>query len=105
MNLMPEKFHYFAIIRPSRSDFITNPSEDDTKIMRDHFQYLKKLLEDKHLYLAGPTLIETDPFGVLIFETKSEEEARELLINDPSVKAGIQNIEDLRPIRISLSRC
>jgi uncharacterized protein YciI len=72
--------------------------------MSDHFKYLKTLLKKKKLFLAGPTLIPQDPFGVLIFETDSENEARVLLENDPSVKAGIQNIVDLRPIRLSLTR-
>ena len=72
--------------------------------MSDHFNYLKKLLESKKLVLAGPTLIEEDPTGILIFEAESIVEARYLLESDPSVKAGIQNIVDLRPIRLSLFR-
>ena len=99
-----EKNHYYAIIQPTRKDFITNPKDEDKQIMSDHFLYLKKLLEQGKLYLAGPTLIETDPFGLIIFETESESEARELLESDPSVKLGIQKIADFRPIRISLSK-
>ena len=71
-----EKHHYYAIIRPTRKDFITNPTDEDNKIMSDHFLYLKELLEQGKLYLAGPTLIEDDPFGLYIFETETEEEAR-----------------------------
>ncbi|MHA2091018.1 MAG: YciI family protein [Candidatus Kariarchaeaceae archaeon] len=97
--------NFYAIITPSRKDFITNPREEDSKIMSDHFLYLKKLLEDGKLYLAGPTLIEEDPFGLYIFDTETEEEARALLDNDPSVKAGIQIVTDFRPIRLSLTRC
>ncbi|MHA2028490.1 MAG: YciI family protein [Candidatus Kariarchaeaceae archaeon] len=99
-----EKHHYYAIIRPTRKDFITNPTDEDNKIMSDHFIYLKDLLNQGKLYLAGPTLIESDPFGLVIFETASEAEARSLLERDPSVSTGIQVIADLRPIRISLSK-
>ncbi|MHA2062275.1 MAG: YciI family protein [Candidatus Kariarchaeaceae archaeon] len=95
----------YAIITPSRKDFITNPREEDSQIMSEHFLYLKKLLEEGKLYLAGPTLIEEDPFGLYIFDTETEEEARTLLDNDPSVKAGIQIVTDFRPIRLSLTRC
>jgi uncharacterized protein YciI len=101
---MVGKKHFFAIIRPYRQDFITNPNEEEDKIMLDHFNYLKTLLKQKVLYLAGPTLIQEDPFGILIFETESEEKAKELLENDPSVKSGIQKIVELRPIRLSLVR-
>lgn len=99
-----EKNHYYAIIRPSRKDFMVNFSKEDERLMSEHFAYLKDLLEKGKLYLAGPTLIEDDPFGLYIFETETEEEARKLLEADPSVVAGIQLIDDFRPIRISLSK-
>jgi hypothetical protein len=40
----------------------------------------------------------------VIFETENADEAKKLLENDPSVKAGIQKIADFRPIRLSLIR-
>lgn len=101
---MNNKQHYYAVIKPYRQDFITNPREEEEKIMQNHFYYLKELLNQKKLFLAGPTLIVDDPFGLIILETKTEEEARQLLENDPSVKAGIQMIADFRPIRLSLTR-
>lgn len=96
--------HYYAIIKPYRQDFITNPKEKENKIMEDHFYYLKSLLKQKKLFLAGPTLIPKDPFGLIILESNSEEEAKILLQNDPSIKAGIQKVIDFRPIRLSLTR-
>ncbi|MFW9998070.1 MAG: YciI family protein [Candidatus Odinarchaeota archaeon] len=96
--------HYFVITAPYRKDFITNPLEEENEIMNDHFQYLKGLLAQGKLFLAGPTLKLDDPFGVYIFETRDEAEARELIENDPSVKAGIQRITEFRPMRISLHR-
>ena len=104
MIIILAKNHYYGIIRPRRKDFITHPLKEDESIMGDHFLYLKDLLESKKLVLAGPTLIKDDPFGVMVFETESLDEARELLQNDPSVRKGIQIIDDLRPIRLSLFR-
>jgi len=101
---MTKNNHYYAIIKPYRQDFLTNPKENENKTMEDHFFYLKSLLDQKKLYLAGPTLITEDPFGLIILEAKTMEEARELLENDPSVKSGVQQIADLRPIRLSLTR-
>ena len=72
--------------------------------MEDHYYYLKSLLKQKKLFLAGPTLIPEDPFGIIILEAATAEEAKNLLESDPSIKAGIQKIEDLRPIRLSLTR-
>jgi len=99
-----EKKHFFTIIKPYRKDFLLNPMEDENVIMKSHFLYLKNLLEINKLYLAGPTLTESDPFGVIIFETETEEEARELLMQDPSIKSGIQKVADFRPIRLSLTK-
>lgn len=101
---MSEKQHFFIQIKPYRQDFLTNPRKEEDKIMLDHFNYLKSLLKQNKLFLAGPTLIPEDPIGIIIFETESEEEAKNLIENDPSVKAGIQKVIDLRPIRLSLIR-
>lgn len=101
---MTKKNHFFIIIRPYRKDFITNPKEQEDEVMSDHFHYLKSLLKQKKLFLAGPTLIPEDPFGIIILEAETEEQAKELLENDPSIKAGIQKIVDFRPIRLSLTR-
>ncbi|UCD00688.1 MAG: hypothetical protein JSV23_07290 [Promethearchaeota archaeon] len=101
---MTKKNNFFAVIRPYRNDFITNPKEQEDKIMSDHFHYLESLLKQKQLFLAGPTLIPEDPFGIIILEVETEEQAKELLEKDPSIKAGIQNIADFRPIRLSLTR-
>jgi uncharacterized protein YciI len=97
--------HFFAITHPARKDFLINPTEEENKIMSDHFKYLQQLLKEDKLYLAGPTLQEDDPFGIYIFKTKTGEEARRLLEQDPSVQAKIQNITTFRPLRISLHRC
>lgn len=101
---MKKKSQFYIVIKPYRHDFITNPKEEEDKIMSDHFLYLKSLLEQNKLFFAGPTLIPDDPFGVIILETETEEEARKLLENDHSIKAGIQKIDDFRPIRLSLTR-
>jgi uncharacterized protein YciI len=101
---MTKEQYFYAIIKPYRQDFIINPKEEEEKIMSHHFLYLKSLLKQRKLYLAGPTLISEDPFGLIILESETEEEARFLLNNDPSVKSGIQQIADFRPIRLSLTR-
>lgn len=101
-DMTPEKNHFYAIIRPYRNDFLITTKSEEQEVMADHFIYLKSLLENGKLFLAGPTLIESDPFGLIIFETETEEEARELLMQDPSIKIGIQKVADFRPIRLSL---
>jgi uncharacterized protein YciI len=103
-DMISDKNHFYAVIRPYRSDFIMAPKIKEEEVMARHFTYLKSLLENGKLFLAGPTLIESDPFGIIIFETDTEEEARELLMQDPSIKSGVQKVADFRPIRLSLTK-
>jgi len=94
--------HYLAIIKPVREDFMTNSTEEDDKIMGEHFVYLKKLLASGELILAGPALNNDKPFGLVILKCDSIEKAREIMTNDPSVKSGIQNLKLVEPFRLSL---
>jgi uncharacterized protein YciI len=74
---------------------------DEDAVMGAHFEYLKRLLDDGKLILAGPSL---DPvFGLIVFEAESEDEAKQLIANDPSVASGVQTAE-LSPFRASLLR-
>jgi uncharacterized protein YciI len=66
---------------------------DETKradIFKGHFSNMRILAEDKKLILAGPF---GDPEGIkrglYIFNVKTIEEAQELVMTDPAVKAGI----------------
>ena len=99
-----DRNYIYGVIKPYRQDFITNPNQDEMKIMSDHFSYLQNLYKQGKLFLAGPTLIQEDPTGIFIFDTRNLEDAKTLLENDPSIKAGIQIIQELRPIRLSLAR-
>jgi uncharacterized protein YciI len=99
---MAEFEHYIGIIKPIREGFFENPTEKETEIMKNHYNYLKYLMEDDKLQLAGPVLNPKDPFGVIILKTASKEEAEKLLYNDPSVKNKVQKVIKLEPFRLSL---
>ena len=92
---------WLCIIRPPRPTFMDDSTPEENEIMSAHFEYLKRLLEEGKLILAGPSL---DPiFGIIVLEADSEEEARRLIAEDPSVAAGLQTPE-LSPFRASLLR-
>jgi uncharacterized protein len=92
---------WLCIIRPPRPTFMDDSTPEEDAVMSAHFEYLKGLLEEDKLILAGPSL--EPPFGVIVFEAESEEEARRLIAADPSVSAGVQSPE-LHPFRASLLR-
>ncbi|MEJ2250214.1 MAG: YciI family protein [Candidatus Lokiarchaeota archaeon] len=89
-------------MEPKRGGFLENLSENEKQIMSDHFEYLKKLMEDDKLQLAGPVLDLVNPMGIIVFKTTSEREAEELINDDPSVKNKLQEVIKLKPFRLSL---
>ena len=92
---------WLCIIRPPRVTFMEDITPAEAEVMEEHFEYLKSLLAAGKLILAGPSL--DPPFGIIVLEAESEEEARRLIEADPSVAAGIQTPE-LHPFRASLLR-
>jgi len=73
------------------------PGEE--RIMTDHYFYLKELTAKKKVITAGPVF---DPvFGLIILQTESEEEARSIMDNEPSVVQGVHTYK-ISPMRVSL---
>ena len=79
-------------------------TDKDNKIVEEHFEWLKTLLVERKLVLAGRTL-NMDPtgFGIVILEVESERKARKLMEADPAVREGIMTAE-LFPYRVALIR-
>ncbi|MEH7334353.1 YciI family protein [Neobacillus drentensis] len=92
-----EEFVY--LIRPNRHDFIETMTQEEAIIMDEHFQYLKDLLAEEKLVLAGPCL--DGAFGICVFKSESWENAEEVMNNDPAVSNGIMSSE-LHKYRVSL---
>ena len=99
---MSKSEYYIGIIKPARDGFMTEPTEKEMAVMKEHFEYLKNLLAEGKLILAGPATNNDNPFGLLIFKSDTREEAEKMMNNDPSVKAGVQNIKEFEPFTLSL---
>ena len=83
--------HYIYILRPIRPDFISNFTPNEEAIMNEHFHYLKGLLKEGRLVIAGPS--EEGGFGVVIFSAESRVEAENIAASDPAVKKGLMTAE------------
>ncbi len=82
----------------------SNWTNTDNMIVDQHLSNLKKLLEEGILVLAGRTLEEDDKtFGIVIFEAETDEQAEQIMLNDPAVKGGIM-VSELHPYRVALIR-
>jgi uncharacterized protein len=94
-----EDFVY--LIRPVRNGFIETMSDEEGNIMGRHFQYLKDLLSEEKLVMAGPCL--DGAFGIVVFRAESIDAAREIMDHDPAVVKGLMSAE-LHPYRVSLQQ-
>lgn len=93
---------YLYRIQPIRQGLLLESTPEEDRVVGEHFEYLKRLTEEGTVLLAGRTTT-TDPssFGIVIFEVESEAAAREVVRNDPAVKASVFRAE-LFPYRIAL---
>jgi uncharacterized protein len=93
------KLQFIYIFKPLKDNFNETATEEENNIISEHFLYLKKLLDEKTLILAGP---ETNAkFGIAVIETESEEQAKRIMENDPAVLKKVFSAE-LFPFRVSL---
>jgi uncharacterized protein YciI len=90
-------------IRPTRVEmFSEGATEEEAKTVSAHFEYLKDLQKRGALILAGRTLnTDESSFGIIIFNAKSEEQARMIMESDPAVVQGVMQAE-LYPYRVAL---
>jgi len=93
--------HFLGIYRPPRPTFLHDATPEEEKSVGAHFQYLKKLLAEGKLIIAGPC--EDASMGLAVFETEDEKEARDIVAVDPAVVAKVFTV-DLKPYRVSLLR-
>jgi uncharacterized protein YndB with AHSA1/START domain/uncharacterized protein YciI len=97
-----QKKQWICIIRPSRPTFPGDATTDELQIVGEHFNYLKSLLTDGRLVLAGRTQVE-QPSGYSIFEAETEDAAWAVVRADPAISAGVF-VPELYPYSVAMSR-
>lgn len=81
-----------------------NWTEEDEVVVGSHFNYLKELLKEGKLIIAGKTEENDEKtFGIVVIEVESFEEAKVIMENDPGVKEGIMTSE-IYPYHVALLR-
>lgn len=86
-----------------RAEMLTEgPTEDEARIVGEHFQYLKQLEAEGVLILAGRTLNnDYSTVGIAIFFAEDDESARAIIHNDPAVKNRVMRGE-VYPYRLAI---
>ncbi|MFX0183748.1 MAG: YciI family protein [Candidatus Hodarchaeota archaeon] len=96
------RYDAYMVVIKGRPNFPNTMAEEEEKIMKNHFEYLKRLLVQDKLIMAGPTL--DDSGGYIILNTTSEDIAQDIMSKDPSVSSGIMK-PIFHPFRVSLINC
>lgn len=94
--------HYVYYIHPAREGFFDAPTELEQTKVAEHARYVRSLLAQGRLVLAGPSYeptlypetehaipLELPPPGIVVFKARDDAEARRILENDPAVAAGV----------------
>lgn len=94
---------YLYKIQPVRPAMLTEgPTEEEGRITGEHFNYLKKLMSEGVVILAGRTQdTGFDSFGIVIFNAEDDAAAQQLVDHDPVVKQRIMRAE-LHPYALAL---
>ncbi len=92
---------FIYLIHPLRHAFFEAPTPEEEEAMDAHYIYLKQATVAGKVLLAGPCLDET--FGVVVFSADNEAEARDFMLNDPSIHSNVMMAE-LHPMEVSLMR-
>jgi uncharacterized protein YciI len=91
-------------IQPARPGLLAEgPTERETAIVAEHFQYLKDLAAQGVVLMAGRTTEPNDQaFGIVVFLAETQDRAAALMAGDPAVAHGVMRAERF-PFRIVLS--
>lgn len=94
---------YIYKIQPVRPEMLCQgATEDEIRITGEHFEYLKQLMDEGVLILAGRTLnTDYSSFGIAIFEARDDEHMRQITAQDPAVAQKLFRAE-WHPYRIAL---
>jgi uncharacterized protein len=78
---------YMYKVQPVRPEMLSEGHTDkESRIIGEHFDYLKQLMDDGILILAGRTLTtDYSSHGIAIFEARDDDHMRDIAQNDPAV--------------------
>ncbi|MDY0909545.1 YciI family protein [Microbacterium sp. CFBP9034] len=82
---------------------VTDATPDEERIVGEHVRYLLALKERGILIIAGRTQESVGTFGLTVFEADDEARAREVMEQDPGVRAGLF-AASLHPYAVTVAR-
>ena len=90
---MSEKQEWLYILKVTRLEMLTGGStEEEARIVGDHFQHLKRLKDEGVTILMGRTSNDDETtMGLVVFRAEDEAEARRIMESDPAIRNGVMS--------------
>jgi uncharacterized protein YciI len=76
---------------------------EERVLMQEHGRYTRESFDAGKILLYGPVMAPQGAFGMAVFEVTNEEEVRQILENDPTVRAGMNKFE-IHPMRVGAAQ-
>ena len=90
------------LLRPAFDrSFFARATEEERVVFEQHGEWLEARYAEGRVRFAGRCY--DGPFGLVVLDAESEEEARRLMEQDPSVRTGVQSAE-LYPFKTFIAR-
>jgi uncharacterized protein YciI len=90
------------VVRPAFDRaFLARATHDEREVVQEHGDWLQARYAEGRVVFAGRCY--DGPFGLVVLDAGNEQEARRLMEQDPSVRAGVQRA-DLYPFTTFLAR-
>lgn len=98
-----EKKHFLYKMYPPRPSFHLDQNENEAKVMQQHIDYWRELTNKKNAIVYGPVFDPNGIYGMAVIEVTNEEQAGEIVKNDPAILSKICTCE-LIPMRVGMIR-
>lgn len=86
----PSTRQFLIRIEPVRAGFtLSNISPEERPVLAAHGAYLRQLLAEGKLVLAGQAFPGDQPFGIIVIEAPDAATAQATLDSDPAVKGNV----------------
>jgi uncharacterized protein len=92
---------FLVLLRPTRDEMPFEPTDEESRIVGEHYAYLQQLRADGKLVVAGPSIVRGDVFGIGVLDVDDEAEVHAIVESDPAVATGTMTAE-IRPMRIAV---
>jgi uncharacterized protein len=92
---------WLVVLRPARAEMAFEPTEEESRVISDHYNYLVGLRDAGKLVVAGPSIVAGDTIGIGVLDVDEEDEARAIVAADPAIVDGVMTAE-IRPFRIAV---